>query len=217
MARIRKKQKIKKGWRWLLYAAVCLGLFLLCIPLAGRYRRTPAAAAGEVQEAMLDKVIDGDTLLTEGGDKLRLLGIDAPESVHHDASRNTEYGRLASAHLKELVGNRTRLWIMEPEGVEIRDRDNYDRLLRLVWTEPPLSFGEQAAVSSFSGQIKEDVLRRSLNGQMLADGYATVFVMEELPFEDLFYEIQREAMEQKKGLWAREDWRSYAALQQLTK
>ena len=57
--------------------------------------------------------------------------------------------------------------------------------------------------------------RESLNFRMLADGYATVLVMEELPFEELLYRVQKEAIDAGAGLWQKESWRSYALLNQL--
>ena len=50
------------------------------------------------------RAVDGDTLLILiNGEEIsvRLIGIDAPESVHSDISRNTEEGRFASKRMKE--------------------------------------------------------------------------------------------------------------------
>lgn len=55
------------------------------------------------------KVVDGDTVIVKiSGQrrKLRLIGIDAPESVHNDPQRNTAEGAAASDFLRALLADR---------------------------------------------------------------------------------------------------------------
>ncbi|MGI6090112.1 MAG: thermonuclease family protein [Saccharofermentanales bacterium] len=55
------------------------------------------------------KVVDGDTVMVEiSGQrrKLRLIGIDAPESVHSDPQENTTEGAAASDFLRALLSDR---------------------------------------------------------------------------------------------------------------
>lgn len=52
--------------------------------------------------SQLDTVVDGDTQIL-GGDKLRTAGIDTPESVHSDSSRNTPKGKEATALAKAVL------------------------------------------------------------------------------------------------------------------
>ena len=58
-------------------------------------------------ECDLERVVDGDTIIVHDPDgnrlRVRLTGINAPESVHEDESKNTEEGRQASAFMKELL------------------------------------------------------------------------------------------------------------------
>ena len=45
------------------------------------------------------KVVDGDTIVLDIGgteERVRLIGIDTPESVHPDKERNVPYGKIAS-------------------------------------------------------------------------------------------------------------------------
>ncbi|MDX8401097.1 MAG: thermonuclease family protein [Mariprofundaceae bacterium] len=51
-------------------------------------------------------VIDGDTFRTARGDKVRLLGINAPE-IAHDRQPAQPLGEAARARLRELIGGRT--------------------------------------------------------------------------------------------------------------
>lgn len=61
------------------------------------------------QEAVVTRVIDGDTVLLETGLRVRLLGIDTPETKHPDRPVETG-GPQAAALLQSLVeGRRVRL------------------------------------------------------------------------------------------------------------
>ena len=76
--------------------------------------------AGEY-EVLVSRVIDGDTIEVLGGERVRYIGIDAPETGEYFAAEATEKNR-------ELVeGKRVRL------ESDVEDRDEYGRLLRYVW------------------------------------------------------------------------------------
>jgi micrococcal nuclease len=68
------------------------------------------------------RVIDGDTFETETGEKVRLVGINAPEI-------SDIFGEEAKQHLIDLIGGKT----VDLEADHISsDRDRYGRLLRYV-------------------------------------------------------------------------------------
>ena len=79
------------------------------------------------------RVIDGDTIEVDYNgtlEKVRLIGVDTPESVHPDSSKNTEEGILASDYTKErLEGKQVEL------EFDIQQRDQYGRLLAYVWVD----------------------------------------------------------------------------------
>ena len=80
--------------------------------------------SGCLPSARVDRVIDGDTLILEGGRRVRLLGIDAPEP-------RAPGGPEAAARLRELVaGRRVRLEFAAP--LAGRTEDRYGRLLARV-------------------------------------------------------------------------------------
>lgn len=68
------------------------------------------------------RVIDGDTFETESGEKVRLIGINAPEMSDF-------YGLKAKRYLKNLVENK--IVDLETDNIS-NDRDRYQRLLRYV-------------------------------------------------------------------------------------
>jgi micrococcal nuclease len=72
--------------------------------------------------AKVKRIIDGDTFETEAGEKVRLIGINAPEI-------SDIFGQEAKQHLASLIGGRD----IELQSDQISsDRDRYNRLLRYV-------------------------------------------------------------------------------------
>jgi endonuclease YncB( thermonuclease family) len=86
-----------------------------------------------VERAVVVRVVDGDTIIVDrgrGAERLRYVGIDAPESVRPDAP--VEFmGHEAAAANAMLVDGREVL--LERD---VSDRDRFDRLLRYVWLPP---------------------------------------------------------------------------------
>lgn len=86
--------------------------------------------------AKVERVVDGDTIkvkFKEGPqrgteEKVRLIGVDTPESVHFDSSKNTEAGKAASEFTKKkLEGELVKI------ETDVRERDKYGRLLAYVY------------------------------------------------------------------------------------
>jgi micrococcal nuclease len=73
--------------------------------------------------AVVTKVIDGDTIVIEGGYHVRYIGIDAPESG--------EFYYLEAKQVNEdlVAGKKVRL------ESDISDKDSYGRLLRYVYVD----------------------------------------------------------------------------------
>ncbi len=78
------------------------------------------------EAARVTQVIDGDTIILEGGHRVRYIGIDAPE-------RDEPFYQEAKEANQALVeGKRVRL------ERDISQRDMYGRLLRYVWANGTL-------------------------------------------------------------------------------
>lgn len=79
------------------------------------------------------RVVDGDTIVVNYNgveEKVRLIGVDTPESVHPDSDKNTEAGILASDYTKQhLEGKQVEL------EFDVQQRDQYGRLLAYVWVD----------------------------------------------------------------------------------
>ena len=138
-------------------ALLILAIALGWIPL-GNF--SPAVSSDELQPAKVVRVVDGDTLVlsVNGADeRVRLIGINCPESVAPEDERNTEEGVEASDFTKSLVNAGDTVWL---EG-DVNDRDQYDRLLRYVWLEKPDNPNDA-----------QEIRTKMLNGILVAEGYA---------------------------------------------
>lgn len=123
--------------------------------------------------AKVTRVIDGDTIEIEGGERVRYIGIDTPETV--DPRKTVQcFGVESSKKNKELVEGKTvRL------EKDITDRDKYNRLLRYVWLDDTL-----------------------INLALVQGGFAhSNSYPPDIKYQDKFVTAQKEAREAKVGLW----------------
>lgn len=82
-----------------------------------------------------ERVVDGDTIIVHSPDgerlRVRLTGINAPESVHPDENKNTDEGREASDFIKELLSDVGTVYL----EYDVEEKDQYDRTLAYVWID----------------------------------------------------------------------------------
>ncbi|MFH0985179.1 MAG: thermonuclease family protein [Candidatus Omnitrophota bacterium] len=134
------------------------------------------------------RAVDGDTLQLSSGEKVRLIGVDTPESSNNsklrkdakrtgrDANEIILMGKEAAAFTRRLVqGKKVRL------ELDVRPRDKYGRLLAYVYLE--------------DGTF--------VNAEIMKAGYAQVMTYPpNVKYQDLFLGLQKEAREKGLGLWS---------------
>jgi micrococcal nuclease len=126
-----------------------------------------------VGEFEVTRVVDGDTIEIEGGERVRYIGIDTPETV--DPRKPVQcFGVEASNKNKELVGGKTvRL------EKDTTDRDKYKRLLRYVY-----------AGDTF------------INLELVRQGFAYSYSYPpDIKYQEQIVAAQKEAENSKNGLW----------------
>lgn len=87
----------------------------------------PAGTAEQARDVAIKRVVDGDTLVLTDETKVRLIGVDTPETVkqHHPVE---PFGPEATAFTKAFVARGDVRLEFDKEK-----RDQYDRLLAYVW------------------------------------------------------------------------------------
>jgi micrococcal nuclease len=128
--KVKKKSFLKKQQNLLILRAGAI--FFLLVGLMTALKPSPAPTPTSnpspfVGTFKVVRVIDGDTIEIEGGERVRYIGIDTPETV--DPRKPVQcFGFEASEKNKELVeGKEVRL------EKDVTDRDKYGRLLRYVY------------------------------------------------------------------------------------
>lgn len=128
--------------------------------------------------AKVKRVVDGDTLVVDLNgqeERVRLIGVDTPESVHPDDTKNIEAGKIASDFTKsKLEGKEVEL------EFDVQERDHYGRLLAYVYLDGVM-----------------------FNKTLLEEGYARVATIPpNVKYVNDFTKIQEEARKNNKGFWS---------------
>lgn len=166
-----------KPGAWVLLLIVLLVLIVARI-------RTPQESAPEPSAEgwqRVVRVIDGDTFDLDDGRRVRLLGVDTPETQYSPRAqiegRSDPYAEEATAFVRRQVeGKKVRL----EYGPETSDA--YGRTLAYVWLE-------------------DETL---LNAELLRSGYARALRRFPHPRREAFLELEEEARAARRGLWEQE-------------
>ena len=126
-----------------------------------------------LEEAIVTKVIDGDTIEINGSQKVRYIGINTPEISFTDGEADC-YGEEARRANEELVGGK-KVWLEK----DVSETDKYGRLLRYVW----------------SGELM-------INEYLVSQGFANIATYPpDVKHQDRLLKAQKEAVLNKRGLW----------------
>ncbi len=146
----------------------CLAILLTS---ALREQRPPAESNATWRTVV--RVVDGDTLLLDRNERVRLIGVDTPETV--DPRRPVQrFGKEASAFTKQMAeGRRVRLEF-DQERV-----DRFGRTLAYVYLEDGMF----------------------LNAEIVRQGYGHAYTRFPFKYLEEFRAYEREAREAQRGLW----------------
>lgn len=146
----------------------------------------------EYEKCRLVRIVDGDTFIIQYNgkkEKLRLTGIDTPESSNNPKARRDserknislqailKNGKRSRSFAKSLLAGENHIYL----EFDVQKRDRYRRILAYAY----LSDG------------------RMINELMLKAGYASLMtVPPNVKYKDRFSRAHREARVKKRGLWA---------------
>lgn len=133
-----------------------------------------------MDQARVARVIDGDTIELETGEKVRYIGVDTPETKHPSKPVQC-FGREAAQKNKELVEGKEVL--LEKD---VSETDRYGRLLRYIYLPNPEATDEAIFV----------------NELLIEQGFAQVITYPpDVKYHTLLLQAQKQAQSEEKGLW----------------
>ena len=169
-------------------------LALAVLLLSGARLLSPAGVIAQDEipddavQVELIRVVDGDTIDVdfdlgpgEDRDRVRMIGIDTPETNYSFGNEPECYGEEASKKTDSLLVAASEIWIERDEDPV----DNNDRLLRYVWY-----------ISEIDGQV------HLLNEQLVAEGYAEAhYYAPNGMYQDRLDAAQDNAIREGRGMW----------------
>lgn len=140
---------------------------------------TEITNVSDLNQYKVESVTDGDTFkINYQGKttKVRLIGVDTPESVSPNKKKNNNYGKQASNYTKERLEGQT--VFLE---FDVQQTDKYGRLLAYVYLEDGIMY----------------------NKELLEKGYAQIATYPpNVKYVEEFTQIQKQAKENNVGFWA---------------
>jgi micrococcal nuclease len=162
----------------LLLVGLALGVLLERGFHPGGVLRPAPPPAPELAEGwrVVERVVDGDTLVLDGGERVRLIGVDTPE-LHHPEVEVESFAEESAAFTERMcLGKRVRL------EYDHDIMDHYGRTLAYVYLE--------------DGKL--------LNAEIIRQGYGHAYTRFPFAHRDEFRVLEREARAARRGLWAQD-------------
>ena len=140
-----------------------------------------AVGGSSSSDVRVTRVVDGDTLVVTGGERVRLIGVDTPETKKPGSPVEC-FGRAATAETERLVDGRAVRLSFDAER-----RDRYGRLLAYVH------------------RAGDDLF---VNAELVRRGFAQALTIPpNVRHADRFVRLQRAARRAGRGLWSSCDTR----------
>lgn len=159
------------GKRKILIPAVLLCLVVL---FCGGSSDKPNVQKGPKYHVVkVKKVIDGDTVLLENGERVRYIGVDTPELKDSRKAVRDFAKRAKEANRRMVDKKEIRL------EFDVQTRDRYKRLLAYVYVDTVF-----------------------VNAWLVENGFAKVMtVPPNVKYANRFEKLQKDARSRRKGLW----------------
>jgi micrococcal nuclease len=180
MARKRQLLQRLRSWRWLavVFLVMPVVVFVFAAP-----RLITTATDTDPSSPRFDvvaRVVDGDTLVMRFGERIRLIGVDTPESVH-PKKRVEHFAKEATEFTRKMVEGKSVRLEFDPANARANHKDNTEQKRTLAYL-----------------YLRDGTF---LNAEIIRQGYG--FALTRYPFKYMeeFRRLEREAREQGRGLW----------------
>jgi len=139
-------------------------------------RESPNAGS---EKRVVIRIIDGDTIVVNPNEKVRLIGVDTPEIIHPKKAVQC-FGKDAKEFTRSMVERRTIRLVLDESNAARNHKDRYGRTLAYAY----LTDGTM------------------LNRELIRQGYAHAYTRFPFPHLVEFRELERTARAESLGLWS---------------
>jgi endonuclease YncB( thermonuclease family) len=142
-------------------------------------------------------VIDGDTFTLDDNRKVRMIGVDTPETV--DPRKDVQFfGKEAARKLKEWIEGK--VVCLRKDIDRTQEADKYGRLLRYVWIY---------SNSEESPSGRKLLKGFFVNAELIKQGYAFAYTRYPFQYLEDFRLYERQARQKNLGLWDKEKYKDW--------
>lgn len=159
-----------------------VGLVVLMCSACGsdqsaRERSSSSGSPPNGRDTTIERIVDGDTIVVDRDERVRLIGIDTPETK--DPRRPVQcFGAEATQYLTELIPIGTAVVLVR----DVSAADRYGRTLSYVYRQRDALF---------------------VNAALVRDGYAAAATYPpDVAHAREFVDLEREARTAGRGLWS---------------
>lgn len=157
-----RRQKQRHQWVWILLSLAGLWVF----SRLGWLPEDLAPLPIDATEVLVERVIDGDTFVIQNNQRVRLIGIDTPETKHPHRPPEP-FGAEASEYTRSAIEGKTVQLVFDRERY-----DNYQRILAFVYFDGRFLNEELVRLGLARAQpqypYRGDIKRRLLQAEQAA-------------------------------------------------
>jgi len=172
---MRKRSSLRSAYTTLLMLTVFAVSYLALFSLSA-----VASHKSLLMRHIVTRVVDGNTLILDGRERVRLIGVDTSVTKH--SHKPVEYfGEEATAFTKKMVQGKSVRLKFDQANAHIDHKDKYKRTLAYVFI--------------WDGTF--------LNAEIIKQGYGFAYTRFPFKYMEEFRRYEREAREQNRGLWGK--------------
>jgi len=139
----------------------------------------PDRAADSANLRKVVRIVDGDTIILDSKEKVRLIGVDTPETVHPSKAVQC-FGSEAKTFLRSMLEGKTIRLSLDPRYAKQNHKDKYGRTLGYVYLDDG----------------------RLLNVEIIRLGYGRAYTRFPFQYAAQFVDVEKTAQRNGAGLWS---------------